>query len=83
MGKTSSLKDRVKEDAIPTPLDVYLTAEQLASIRKMEGFAYELYFVRRPLFQDTVTIMKHHSTGHTILIDQDGSIIKDHDIVIR
>ena len=74
---------REKQPALPERLNEYLNQAQIATINKMEKFGWELFFIRRPLFQEVLTIMHFPSSGETALIEQDGSFNKAHDVYVR
>ena len=74
---------RQKQPAIPEQIAEHLNNLQMTTINKMESFGWQLFFIRRPLFQETVTIMHFPETGETALIEEDGTFNKSHSIYVR
>lgn len=74
---------RIKQKPIPDNPSEYLNHHQLESINKLEGFGWELFFIRRAIPEEVLTIMRFPSTGMTALIEKDGSINTSHDVYIR
>ena len=75
--------ERNTQPPIAERLSEYLNEAQLRTIGKMEGFGWKLFFIRRPLFQETITIMQSPDGTDTALIETDGRIIQPHDVYIR
>ncbi len=68
---------------VPDDLREYLNEYQLLTLRKVEDFGWHLVFVRRPLFQDVVpVVISADGTKHAIL-EEDGALNMEHDLVIR
>ncbi|HBD13495.1 MAG TPA: hypothetical protein DCZ13_15205 [Porticoccaceae bacterium] len=68
---------------IPDNLADVLNGDQLASLRQMERFGWELRFIRRPLFQER-TIVVYSPDGDKIgVMEEDGRINMNADITIR
>jgi hypothetical protein len=74
---------RDNQPPIPDNIKQYLNDAQLVTIGQMESFGWELFFIRRPLFQETLTIMYFPSSGETAVIEQDGTFNKAHDVYVR
>ena len=75
--------ERNTQAPLPDRLSDYLNEAQLRTISKMEGFGWKLFFIRRPLFQETITIMQSPDCTETALIETDGNFIQAHDVYIR
>lgn len=74
---------RNTEVSVPDNLDEYLNDAQMRSLRRVEEFGWRLAFIRRPLFQDIVpVIMSDNGEKHGVL-EKDGSINTQHELVIR
>ena len=68
---------------IPENLEDWLTRDQLDALKQIGNFGWQLKFVRRPAFQDPVVII-YCSDGNKIgLLENDGKIDMNPDIVIR
>ena len=74
---------RNSEVSIPDNLEEYLNDAQMRSLLRVEEFGWRLAFIRRPLFQDIVpVIVSDNGTRHGVL-EEDGSINTQHELVIR
>lgn len=74
---------RTKQDPIPVNLSDYLNKLQFASIRKLQNFGWELFFIRRSDPTDIKTVMYYPSSGATALIENDGTVNRSHDVIVR
>lgn len=76
---------RNQQKPIPDDLEEIISVEQLATITRLETFGWELFFIRRPDRSTIVPLMKCplSSECYTAVIDKDGSVIRDHDVLIR
>jgi hypothetical protein len=62
------------ESPIPDNVKEVLNEEQMIALRKIEGYGWELRFVRRPLFQTVVPVVVS-STGDQIgVLEEDGRL---------
>ncbi len=59
------------------------TSRQLATLGTLEGFQWELKFVRRPLFCDPVPVVFDRSRNRYVVIESDGSINETPGLTIR
>jgi len=74
---------RYTEVPVPDNLDDYLNEAQLRTLRKVEDFGWQLAFIRRPLFQDIVpVVVSDDGTKHGVL-EEDGNINMQHELMIR
>ena len=77
-------KERRKGMApIPKKLSEVLNDEQLSSLQKLEGFGWNLQFVRRPLFQEVVPVLFHPDNGTLGVMRDDGTLDMEPDIQLR
>ena len=77
-------KERRKGMApIPKKLSEVLNDEQLSSLQKLEGFGWNLQFVRRPLFQEVVPVLFHPDNGTLGVMRDDGTLDTEPDIQLR
>lgn len=72
---------RNREDPIPLNLERLLTIDQLHAITSFENFGWSLWFVRRKHMEPLV-VMKY-TDGSTIVVDEDGTMIKNHGYTFR
>ena len=83
-GVTDMRKERRGEgNQVPDSLVGILNEEQLSVLSKMERFGWMLAFVRRPLFQDIVPVLRHSDNGKVGILEEDGSFNLQHDIDFR
>lgn len=77
--------DRRAKQLPPIPDDYrdHLTDAQCAAIHQAENFAWSLCFVRRPLFQERVTVLQNTDTRHYALLDEEGNLSLKHGLIIR
>ena len=70
---------------VPDDLEHMLSIEQLLSIHQIEQFGGRVWFVRRPLFQRVVPVVRCSSKtdGDIAVVEPDGSLNKNHGLVIR
>ena len=65
---------RKGESPIPGNVKEVLNEEQTMTLRKIEGFGWQLRFIRRPLFQAVVPVVVS-STGDQIgVLEEDGRL---------
>lgn len=71
--------------ASPIPLNLreFLNEDQRRSLRQVEGFGWELAFVRRPLFQDPVVVIRNSECTAFSVLEDDGTINDAPNIIIR
>ncbi len=68
---------------IPINLREFLNDEQRRTLRQVEGFGWQLAFVRRPLFQDPTVVIRNADASSFSVLELDGSINAEPDIIIR
>ncbi|MES9950331.1 MAG: hypothetical protein ACH255_16820 [Candidatus Thiodiazotropha sp.] len=74
---------RTGERAIPGNLKEILTELQMMSLNKLSSFGWELFFVRRPLFQAVVPVVRRHDGIQIGVLEADGRINMKPEIVLR
>jgi hypothetical protein len=72
-----------KQAAVPEHPARFLDTLQLSSIRNLETFGWQLFFVRRSNPDETLTLMDLSSSGETAVIEKDGTVNRTHGAVIR
>ncbi len=60
-----------------------LTDEQRFELRRYEQFGLELHFVRHPLFDNPIPVLKDKESGRFALLEADGALNYDHQLTIR
>ena len=76
--------DKRKGDRpVPDNLDEILTEEQQCKLRQLEGFGWRLEFVRRPLFQEPVSVVCDAEGRKIGTLEKDGSVNMEPDIKLR
>ena len=76
-------EQRTGENPIPDNLKEILNEAQLLSLGKMEGFGWELKFIRRPLSQEIVSVLFHPLSNKFGILEDDGTLNTHPDIEIR
>ena len=74
---------REKQPPVPDDLGNYLNPEQQLALKQVESYGWHLEFVRRPLFQDVTAVVMGPGGKPVGILEKDGSINQDPDIVIR
>jgi hypothetical protein len=74
---------RTGEKAVPDNLKELLTELQLMSLYKISSFGWELIFVRRPLFQEVVPVIRNHNGVQIGVLEEDGRINLEPEIALR
>ena len=74
---------RCKQEPIPGNIDQFLNQLQLMTLHKIEEFGWHLWFVRRPLFQEAMTVVADVSRSSTAILEADGTINKNHGLQFR
>lgn len=74
---------RTGVNPIPLNLREFLNEDQRRTLRQVEGYGWELAFVRRPLFQDPVVVIKNGDGSAYSVLEDDGTINSEPDIIIR
>lgn len=74
---------RHKKAAVPDHPSQYLNRLQLSSISKLETFGWQLFFIRRPNPNETLTVMHLPSSGETAVIEKDGTVNRAHGVIVR
>ena len=68
---------------IPEKLKDVLNDAQMLSLNKLEGFGWNLQFVRRPLFQEVVPVLFHPDTNKYGILNDDGTLNAQPEIQVR
>lgn len=79
------LIQRESVPAIPENFHQVLNAFQLQTLKKVEEFGGQLWFIRRPLFQDVIPVVKCaiSSEATAAIIEHDGTLNRNHGLNIR
>ena len=68
---------------IPDDVHSYLNIAQQAELNKIEGFGWELTYVRRTLFQDPVIVVINPEGSSIGVLEEDGRLNLDPNIKTR
>ena len=68
---------------VPENIDELLNEAQLRTLHGLKQFGWELYFVRRPLFQEAVPVLINREGNKTIVLETNGGINEKAEINIR
>jgi hypothetical protein len=74
---------RTGEQPVPDNLQEVLSEFQLLALHRIEGFGWELRFVRRPLFQAAIPVVVNSDGTSIGVLEEDGRINMEPDIQIR
>ena len=81
----SSKKKDKRQDSEPIPNNrgKILNELQRFSLQRLTGFGWEIHFVRRPLFQEPVIVMRNTTDSNVGVLEANGEINMSPDITIR
>lgn len=65
---------RGSQKAIPIDLGRYLSKSQLFALYSLESFGWHLWFVRRPLFLQTIVVVVNSESHQHAQLEEDGSV---------
>jgi len=69
------MKEKRKgQEAIPSDIETHLNENQLCRLRSIEGFGWQLKFIRRPLFQIPVIAVSNDDGTELDIIDEEGDL---------
>jgi hypothetical protein len=74
---------RDREKPIPDNLEKILSEFQMMALRRIEGFGWELRFVRRPSFQTPTPVVFSADGAKIGVLEEDGRINMEPDIQLR
>lgn len=78
-----AVERRSEHNQLPANLDETLNEMQLFTLKRMERYGWILAFIRRPLFQDTVTVLRHQDCHKFGVLNDDGTLNSQPDIALR
>ncbi len=74
---------RQTSEHAPSALESNLNNEQKMTLQHLEGFGWELKFVRRPLFQTPIPVVFDGERRRYAVLEEDGSLNENPDFDIR
>ena len=74
---------RSEGNQIPARPNEILNEMQLLTLNNMERFGWTLAFIRRPLFQEIVPVLRHCDSRRLGIMDEDGTLNAYPDIIFR
>ena len=74
---------RKGENPVPDDIKEHLNYAQLALLRTIEGFGWNLKFIRRPLFRETVVVVTNPDGSAIGILEDDGRLNLDPTIDTR
>jgi hypothetical protein len=74
---------RKGDKPIPDRLEEVLNEMQILSLHRMENFGWQLRFVRRPLFQESIPVIFSGEGERYGILEAGGRINMEPDITIR
>ncbi len=57
------------EPSVPSNYESLMTEDQLESMKKLEGFGWSIYIVRRPKFEPVEVVLEHNDGKHLRLLE--------------
>lgn len=81
--KPAPQEKRGTQAAIPMALARYVSDIQLAALRSLESFGWQLAFIRRPLFMQSIVVVESPDKRKIAVLEQDGSVNTDGFIALR
>ena len=74
---------RKGESSIPSDFQDALSLDQMMTLRQIENFGWQLAFVRRPLFQESVVIVATSDNKKFGVLEDTGELNLQAEIKIR
>jgi hypothetical protein len=74
---------RKGEKPVPDRPEDVLNAMQMRALHQIEGFGWQLKFVRRPMFQEPVPVVCSAEGDKIGTLEEDGRINMEPDIKVR
>lgn len=71
---TGSTERRGNKAPIPPNLTFLLSQEQSAALRKVENFGWQLAFVRQPLFEKPIAVVRSPDRQRHAVLEADGEL---------
>jgi len=68
---------------VPENFEELLSEAQLCTLRSIGRFGWQLHFIRRPLFQEVVTVLISREGDKCAVLEANGSINEQVDLDIR
>jgi|GEM_PF-407206 hypothetical protein len=78
--------DREKRKGVePVPDNAMelLNQLQIMILRQIEGYGWRLHFIRRPLFQEPVPVVIDGDGRKIGILEEDGTLNREPDIIVR
>lgn len=60
-----------------------LNLDQQITLKELEGFGWELAFIRHPMFQPSVCVVRDPTNKFFSVLQDDGTLVDNHDLQIR
>ncbi|MDH3316342.1 MAG: hypothetical protein OER43_11340 [Gammaproteobacteria bacterium] len=71
------------EPPVPSGFEDVLSPDQLMTLRQIENFGWQVAFVRRPLFQESVIVVSSTDKRKIAVLENDGQLNLQPEITIR
>ena len=68
---------------VPDNLDEVLNAAQIRTLHTMRCFGWDLNFIRRPLFQETLVVLINQEEDKIMVLEADGTLNESPELDIR
>lgn len=74
---------RTSDKPIPDNVENYLNDAQKSQLHKIEGFGWNIKYIRHPLFEDPVIFVSSANGSAIGILEDDGRLNLEPDIEIR
>lgn len=74
---------RKGEPPVPSGLEGVLSPDQLMTLRQIENFGWQVAFVRRPLFQQSIIVVSSTDKRKVGVLEDNGQLNLQPEIRIR
>jgi len=74
---------RVGDKPIPDNVNDYLNDAQRSGLHKIEGFGWNIEYIRHPLFQEPVVVVRSANGNSIGILESDGRLNMEPDIETR
>ena len=74
---------RKNDKPVPDRLEEVLNEMQMLALHQMEGFGWQLRFIRKPLFQEPVAVVFSAAGDKIGILEEDGRINMEPHIKLR
>ena len=78
-----NLEKRKGDKPVPDNVRSYSNDAQLTELHRIEGFGWQLKFIRRPLFMEQYVVVANPEGNTLAVLEEDGGLKLDPEIELR